>query len=223
MSKANFKKEFEASFQMGGGVLFQESMIKKGEVPEGNGSTYIAYDPAGFADAKGRTSSKLRQLDEHAISIVTVSPEGWFVHDIVTGRWGVRETSLRLIRLCQLYKPAALAIEGGALKNAIMPYLQDQMKRLNTYPRVQEVTHGGQKKTDRITWALQGRMEHGKIWFKDGEYLNKFVDQMLDFPNPLAHDDMLDALAYIDQVARVVYADSIVMDQWDPIDQTTGY
>ncbi|NNK13168.1 MAG: hypothetical protein HKP52_02930 [Desulfofustis sp.] len=42
------------------------------------------------------------------------------------------------------------------------------MRRLNVYPQIQPVTHGGQKKIDRITWALQGRFEKGRIKLKEG-------------------------------------------------------
>ena len=40
----------------------------------------------------------------------------------------------------------------------------------------------------------------------------------------MAHDDMLDALAYIDQVARVSYFDSNTQEEgWEPLDQVSGY
>jgi len=222
MSRAAFRKEFEASFQMGSGTLFSEDMVQIGmEPPEG--TWYLSYDPAGFAEVAGKMTSKLKRLDEHAIACVKVSPEGWYVDDIVVGRWGIREASLRLLRLAQKYRPLSIGIEGGSLKNAIMPYINDQMRRLHIYPSIINVTHGGQKKTERIVWALQGRMEHGRIKFNSGEYLSQFKDQLLDFPNPMAHDDMLDALAYTDQIAKTVYSDNIVIDQWEPVDTTAGY
>ena len=47
----------------------------------------------------------------------------------------------------------------------------------------------------------------------------------MDFPDPRAHDDLLDALAYIDQIAQTVY-----YDDWDntaitfkPADSMAGY
>ncbi len=222
MSRQAFRQEFEASFQMGSGTLFTEDMVQIGDEPT-DGQWYLSYDPAGFKEVAGKMNSKHKRLDEHAIACVKVHPGGWYVDDIVVGRWGIREASVRLLRLAQKYRPLSIGIEGGSLKNAIMPYLHDQMSRHNIYPRCQEVTHGGQRKTERITWALQGRMEHGRIHFKKGQYLNQFKDQLLDFPNPMAHDDMLDALAYIDQVAKVMYNDQFMLDQWEPVDQISGY
>jgi hypothetical protein len=105
------------------------------------------------------------------------------------------------------YRPVAVGIEKGMAKNAVMPYLDDEMKRLNCFYVVNELTHGNNKKADRIRWALQGRAEKGRITLNDGQWTSRFIRQASDFPSPLAHDDLLDAVAYIDQMAQTVYAD----------------
>jgi len=225
MSKASFKQEFEASFStIGGAVLNPELIILGTEPPEGD--FYITVDPAGYEpeDLKN-LAAKASNLDETAIAIVKVGTYGWWVADIHHGRWDVRETSIRILRAAQIYRPKVVGIEKGSLKNALMPYLKDQMLRLNTFPNVAEVTHGGKKKIDRIQWALQGRLEHGRLKFNDGPYLEKLTDQMADFPNPLAHDDLLDALAYIDQVGTVIYNEDIIIDDsyGIPLDDISGY
>ena len=46
---------------------------------------------------------------------------------------------------------------------------------------------------------------------------------MLDFPSPLAHDDLLDSLAYIDQVSVSDFAQSIDLEEWEPTDNVSGY
>ena len=46
----------------------------------------------------------------------------------------------------------------------------------------------------------------------------------MDFPSPLSHDDLLDSLAYIDQVSVADYAGSIELDEeWEPMDAVAGY
>jgi len=218
-----FKQEFEASFSRGGGSVFNPDMfINIGDEPE-DGAYYIAVDPAGFGDSSGKTKSRLTKLDEHAIAIVKVGTYGWYVADIITGRWDVRETSIRILKAYRDYQPVKLGIESGSLKNAIMPYLSDQMRRLNTYFTPQDLTHGGQRKVERIQWALQGRMEHNRVTFAPKDYLAKLVDQAMDFPNPLSHDDMLDALAYIDQIAVTNYIDDAYIDTFEPLDSYAGY
>ena len=53
--------------------------------------------------------------------------------------------------------------------------------------------------------------------------MSKFKEQAMDFPNPMAHDDMLDALAYIDQVATVNYmGDDAVMNDFEFMDTLPG-
>ena len=223
MSHESFRQEYEANFSTGGGNLFKEENIVIGAEPP-DGEWYLSMDPAGYGDTAALTKSKLKRLDEAAIACVKVGTYGWYVDDVITGRWGIREASLRLLNAVRQYRPLAVGIEGGSLRNSILPYLQDQMRRLNIYPNLVETRHGGQKKSERITWALQGRMQHKRIIFKEDTYLPKLRTQFLDFPNKMAHDDMLDALAYIDQVARVSYFDSNTQEEgWEPLDQVSGY
>ena len=101
----------------------------------------------------------------------------------------------------------------------------DQCLRLGVHPAIREVTHGGKSKIDRIVWALQGRLEHGRISFNPGDYLEALEEQMGDFPNPLAHDDLLDSLAYIDQIASVAYLDDFELDNpyAEVLDIVSGY
>ena len=224
LSSEVFLQEYQASFRSGGGNVFKEDWFNNIVEEEPEGQYYIAVDPAGFIDLRGRKiTSKLARLDECAIAVVKAGQDGWHVRDIITGRWDVRETSIQILRAAQKYKPLSLGIEKGSLKNAIMPYLTDQMRRLNTFPNVVEVTHGGKKKQERITWALQGRLEHGSVYFSKGEYLKKLIEQALDFPSHLTHDDMLDALAYIDQIAITSYIDQSWVDTWSPLDKQAGY
>lgn len=216
-----FKQEFQASFETGGGLVFDYPLIKvsENEVPR-DGQVYAAMDPAGFY-TESQTRGRINRLDETAIAIVKVSREGWYVLDVLHGRWDVRETSIRFLRACQKYKPIATGIEKGMQRQAVLPYLTDQMKRLGIWVNPLELTHGGQAKASRIAWALQGRMEHGRLHFVEGDYLAAMEEQIYDFPNG-RHDDMLDALAYIDQIASTFYHDDWMTDNWEPLDAAVG-
>jgi phage terminase large subunit-like protein len=118
---------------------------------------------------------------------------------------------------------ASVGIESGALKNAIMPYLEDEMRSKSRWVNITDVTHGGKRKIDRITWSLQGRLEHGKIKLRKADWNGPFISQLMDFPSPLSHDDLIDSLAYIDQVSVADYATSIELDEWEPMDAIAGY
>ena len=190
-------------------------MIEVEDSSREEGDIYMSVDPAGYEDVKGISQGRTSRLDETAISIVEVSNAGWYVRDVITGRWNVRETALRILRAAQKYKPRLLGIEKGALKNALMPYLHDNMRRLNVYPYIVELSHGNQKKADRIVWALQGRMEQGRLIFAPGAYLSKLTEQLLDFPNPMA---------YIDQIAVTPYdmKTNRETEEWEALDSISG-
>ena len=223
MSTDAFRQEFEASFVSGGSGHFKEETIQYADSSDFDGDYYIAVDPAGFGTGDGLVSSNLKRLDETAIAVVKVGKEGWLVDHIDHGRWDIRETSIRILKAAQDYKPVCVGIEKGSLKNAIMPYLEDQMRRLGVYPRIEELTHGGKKKQERILWALQGRFQHGRVFLKKAKWNKRFVEQLLDFPNPMTHDDLIDAVSYIDQLSQVVYSANVEVDDWKPQDLVAGY
>ncbi len=227
MTLATAKQEFGASFNAGGGTILAEHMWKYGPEPK-EGDWYIAVDPAGFTNQGSIRKGNLKIRDEHAIAIVKAHTGGWWVKEVITGHWDVRETALRIIKAYSEYRPIKLGIEKGALKNAILPYLEDEMKRFNRYFTPWDLTHGGNKKEDRIRWALQGRLEKGRIILNDdvaetNSWQRRLIEQGCDFPSPLSHDDMLDALAYIDQLADVVYYEQAEIDTWEPLDLTAGF
>ena len=221
MTADAFSQEYEASFTAGGGTNFKREWMIIHDVlpPHPVGTTYIAVDPNGFKDTKGLTGSKLQKLDETAIAVVELRPDGWWIKDMIHGRWNTRETSLQIIKACQRYRPAKVGVEN---LDAIKPYLEDQMSRLNIYPNIVPLKHGGQKKTDRIMWALQGRFENGRIKMIKGDWNQHLINQLLDFPSPLAHDDLPDALAYIDQLGGTIYEMEVEHDDWEPLDDIAG-
>ena len=224
MSKEAFRQEFEASFEAAGGGAFNSEDFQYADKPLEAGDTFIAVDPAGYGTGLGLSKAAARRLDECSIAVVEVSTSGWFVHDMIHGRWGVRETSLRVIRAAQQHKATVLGIEAGSLKNAMMPYLEDQMRRLNSYPNIQPLKHGGQKKEERIIWSLQGRFQNKKIWFKKGaDYLPWLEGQLLDFPNKMSHDDGPDSLAYIDQLGTAIYDHGWHEEDYEALDMVSGY
>lgn len=223
MSVEAYNQEFAASFSSAGSGAFKLEDIQYYEIEPDDGYTYIAVDPNGFSEEEGMVKSSLMRLDECAIAVVKVCPTGWYVKDIISGRWGIREASLQILKAAKKYGAIAVGIEKGSLKNAIMPYLEDQMRRLGVYPRVEPLSHGGKKKTERIMWSLQGRFQHGRIFFKKSDWNRKVIDQLLDFPNPLVHDDLIDALSYIDQIAVTSYDYGIETDNWEPLDAYSGW
>tara|TARA_R110002012_G_scaffold42899_3_gene116368 strand:+ start:447 stop:1712 length:1266 start_codon:yes stop_codon:yes gene_type:complete len=228
MSTQAFRQEFEATFETFSGGIFKEEWIKyvdnEADFKENTiGHYVVAVDPAGFEAASKERGLKSSKLDETAISVVKVVGDEWLVKDIYHGRWGIKETAAKILQVSIENEASTVGIEAGALKNAIMPYLEDEMRSSSRWVNIRDVTHGGKRKIDRITWSLQGRLEHGKIKFRKAEWNDYFIQQMMDFPSPQSHDDLLDSLAYIDQVSVADFAESIELDEWEPMDAVAGY
>jgi hypothetical protein len=223
LSSFAFNQEYMSSFNNAGAGLFKEEWIKFGEEPQ-FGSWYIAIDLAGFEGVAKNASAAKNRLDKSAIACVKVTDEGlWYVDKIESGRWDIEETAVRILKNIKQYEPLAVGIERGALKNAVLPYLSDLMRKNNTYAHIDDLTHGNKKKTDRVIWALQGRFEHGRVVLNaEGEF-DEFVDQLLMFPTAGVHDDLPDALSYIDQLAITSYNFDDADDDYEPIDIIAGY
>lgn len=222
MSSYAFRQEFMSSFEAAGSEIFKEEWIKESDVEPKHGDYYIAVDLAGFEDLASQVSAKKKKLDETAIAIVKANEDGWWVKEIQHGRWDIRECAVRILKAARDYRPVAIGIEKGSLKNAVMPYLFDMQKRYGVYFPIQELTHGNRKKTERIIWALQGRFEHGKITLNDGPWRNEFIDQLMQFPDPKTHDDLVDALAYVDQLADIAMIRDFEND-YEVMDQAVGF
>ena len=222
LSSFAFRQEFLASFDTAGGDIFKEEWIKYGTAPT-DGDYYIAADLAGFGDLSKMYESQVAKLDYSSIAVVKANTSGWFVDRIVYGRWGVKETAEQIFQLVEEYKPLRIGIERGVSKNAVMPYIKDLMGQRNTWFSIQELTHGSQRKLDRIIWSLQGRFEHGRITLNRGDWNTEFLDQLYNFPNQNVHDDLVDSLAYIEQLANIPYNTDFESTDYEVQDILAGY
>ena len=222
LSSFSFKQEYEASFDNAGTDVFKESWLKYGPEPQ-YGNYYIAVDLAGFENINN-TQARKNRLDKTAIAVVKSTEDGvWFVNKIETGRWDVKETAARILKNVKEFRPMAVGIERGSLKNAVLPYLSDLMRSNNVYCHIEDLTHGNRKKTERIIWSLQGRFEHGKVILNEEEEWADFKDEFLMFPTPQVHDDLLDALSYIDQLVVTTYFSEDDEEDYEPLDIISAY
>tara|TARA_Y100000768_G_scaffold382110_1_gene361891 strand:- start:262 stop:1512 length:1251 start_codon:yes stop_codon:yes gene_type:complete len=222
MSSYAFRQEFMASFEARGSEMFKEDWIEfESEEPE-QGDYYVSVDLAGYEE-EGKSKRKQKRLDNTAISVVKVNKDGWWVKQIIYGRWDIKETAKKIFEAVKFNQPLAVGIEQGPLRNAVISPLNDLMRRNNTYFRIEELRHGNKKKIDRIVWALQGRFENGVIKLCPGDWTDAFLDELFQFPDPLTHDDMPDSLSYIDQMAQVSYWDQYELDEHEYTDAQVGY
>ncbi len=227
MSSFAFRQEFLAKFEAKDSELFRDEWLKWREEPLGkplaNHTYYIACDLAGFEEVGGTTRKS--RLDETAIAVVGVNDDGnWYVHDIIHGRWDLLETARKIFDAVHTYKPVSVGIEKGIAQQAVMSPLSDLQRRRNRYFRIDLLSHGNKRKVDRVVWALQGLMENGRITLNKGDWNTTFLDQLFQFPSPLTHDDLVDALAYIEQMVQVAYPSVLEdLEGWEPLDDDSGY
>ena len=223
LSSFAFKQEYLSSFDTSGADVFKEEWFKTTEEPK-SGSYIVAIDLAGFEEVGKNAGASKKRLDETAIAVVKLKDNGdWWVDKIQHGRWDIRETAVNILKIIRDYQPTAVGIERGALKNAVLPYLTDLMRKNNIYSHIQDLTHGNKKKVDRIVWSLQGRMEHGRVSFNESEDWSEFKDQLVMFPTAGVHDDLVDALSYTDQLAIASYNSDYEEDKWEVYDKRSGY
>jgi len=221
MSSYAFRQEFMASFEALGSEIFKEDWVHFNNDEPSVGDYFIAIDLAGFEELGKR--NKTKRLDSTSIAIVKVSENGWWVADIIHGRWTFEQTANKIFEAVKHYDPIAVGIEKGIARQAIMSPLSDLMRQRSKFFKVEELTHGNKKKIDRIVAALQGRFEHGAIELSEGTWNTEFLDQLFQFPNSLVHDDMIDSLAYIDQLANVSYHYEYEQDDFEVLDPVSGY
>jgi hypothetical protein len=155
LSSFSFKQEFLASFDNAGQDVFKEEWLKTKPEPA-YGEYVIAIDLAGFEEVGKNPNASKSRLDESAIAIVKVEDNGdWWVEKIEAGRWDIKATASKILAVIRDYRPIAVGIEKGALKNAVAPFLNDLMRKNNVYVHISDLTHGNRRKQDRIVWSLQ--------------------------------------------------------------------
>lgn len=223
LSSFSFKQEFLASFDNAGQDVFKEEWLKTKPEPA-YGEYVIAIDLAGFEEVGKNPNASKSRLDESAIAIVKVEDNGdWWVEKIEAGRWDIKATASKILAVIRDYRPIAVGIEKGALKNAVAPFLNDLMRKNNVYVHISDLTHGNKRKQDRIVWSLQGRFEHGRISFNEDVDWSETFDQICMFPTAGVHDDRVDALSYIDQIAITSYQADYEEDDYEALDDVSGY
>ncbi len=145
-------------------------------------------------------SSKADSADYSVCCVVGVTPEGiWHVLDCWYGRVTPVEHMDEIFRMVSKWRPLVVGIEKVQYQAAMLNFLEKEMPRRNIFFTIQPLTAGA-KKEQRID-VLQPRFAVGSVWFPSGAgWLEEMEGELLAFPAG-AHDDLIDALAYVEQIA----------------------
>ena len=156
-------------------------------------------------------SSKADGADYSVCCVVGVTPEGmWQVLDCWYGRVTPVEHMDEIFRMVQKWRPICVGIEKVQYQAAMLSFLEKEMPRRNVFFTVKPLIAGA-KKEQRID-VLQPRMAVGGIWFPAGAgWLEEMEGELLSFPTG-AHDDLIDALAYVEQIADAPVTSSLTTE-----------
>ena len=124
-----------------------------------------------------------------------------YVVDMIRGRlttFGISEAICAFIRK---YSPHVGYIEYGQLWLSILPVLREMMDKDRLFISWDEDL---KPTTDKVARArpLEGHMQQGRVYFPQSQpWVDTAMHELLRFPNGV-HDDCVDALAWLLQLAR---------------------
>ncbi len=164
--------------------------------------------------------SQKANSDYSAIVTVGVNGDGhWFVLDVEYGRYDPTTTMDAIFSAVRKWKPLTVGIEAVAYQAALQHFLEKEMPRRGIFFRIQPLK--AEKKKELRIDAIQPRFAVGSVWFKRGAvWLDKLEGELLSYPHG-AHDDIIDALAYMEQVVGEPYGRGEMrggeLEDWNPI------
>lgn len=165
--------------------------------------------------------SQKPNADYSAIVTVGINSAGHlFVLDIEYGRYDPSTTIDAIFSAVQKWKPLNVGIEAVAYQTAMQHFLEQEMPQRGIFFRISPLK--AEKKKELRIDTLQPRFAIKTVWFKSGAvWLPELEAELLAYPHG-AHDDIIDALAYIEQLASKPFDysnryDWQVNDDWNPI------
>lgn len=167
--------------------------------------TYIPYDDVmkmakrAFMTIDTAISQK-NSADYTGIVINFVDREGFWNVMTFKRRMTPRELLDFIFEYWEKYSIEVIGIEKTTFQMALKEFFEEEMRKRGKYPRIVDLKHNQTKKEDRIRGGLLGRYEAHSIRHITG-YCEGLEDEELSFPHG-THDDVLDALAYQDQIAE---------------------
>lgn len=161
-----------------------------------NMNVYMVFDPA---------SSEKETADRSAIITVGIDQYGhWFILDLWAARVKPSESFDMLFKLVARWQPICVGYEKVQYQAAVEDFLNNEMPRRGIRFNVVPLD-AARKKELRISTALQPRYVQGMIWHPvQAQWVQLLEDELLAFPHG-AHDDTIDALAYIEQIGTKPY------------------
>lgn len=174
--------------------LFKEEMLKFYRLENlklSDLSVFITVDLA---------ISQRKEADHTVICVCGVNSQNhWFILDIDYGHYNPSETIDHIFKAVSKWNPVKVGVEKVAYQASMEHFLLKEMPTRNIFFSIVPLK-ADSKKEERIK-LLQPRFYAGSIWLPaNAPWLKQFKSEFLAFPKGL-RDDVLDALAYMEQIA----------------------
>lgn len=143
--------------------------------------------------------SKKAQADFCGFCDNSVDRENFWNLKAWRAKLGPEELVDALFALHETRKYSAIGIEKTTYTDGLKPFLDAEQRRRNKFLPIVELSHKGTAKEIRIRSVIP-RYAAGSIRHIEGQ-CDALVEEQMQFPNGM-HDDVIDAMAYQDQVVQ---------------------
>lgn len=173
-------------------------------------NTFISIDPA---------ISQNENADFTAMTVVDVDKEkNWYLKFARRARLTPTQIVDWIFKANDVFKPNLIAIETVAYQEALLYMIEESSRKRKKIVPVTGIKHGPDKNKEMRIMALIPRFEWGWIYVAEG--MHDFELEYTTFPRG-AHDDILDALASIEEI--VYYPEQERKPLNDPSPNDPGY
>lgn len=153
-------------------------------------NTFVFIDPA---------ISQEHTADYTGIVVVDVDINNyWYVKSAIRERLTPTEIVKLVFEIEKNFKPNIIGIEDVAYQKALLYFLDEEMRRRKVVLPVKGIRPGNQISKETRIRGLVPRFEFGRIFLNKGLY--DLEIELAQFPRS-AHDDIVDALSQIEQIA----------------------
>lgn len=144
--------------------------------------------------------AQLKHSDRTAIVTVGIDEyNNWFIRNVIWEKLLPNEIIEHVFQNWETYHPRKIGIEMVAYQKSLHYTLIDEMKRRNIYLPIVELK-ASRSKEERIE-GLIPRYANGSVYHLENlPYRSELEEELLRFPRG-KHDDVIDALAYMNQIA----------------------
>ncbi len=175
---------------------FRESDIQYYDVAPISCDNFVTCDPSMTEDEKVKG-------DSTAICVVGIDEKNdWYARHLTNAKLSTNEIIEALFEICLKYKPKYVGIESITFQKLLKSQFEKYCLAKGYFFPIEELKAGGRAKELRIK-SLQPIFEQKKFYMPKPTYGSVWEllrQQLLHFPRS-SHDDAIDALAYVNDLA----------------------